>query len=133
MNKPDSNRPTVGWLYRPSPATARRGALRHRGPRVLMALHHDCAVCLRRRRRELERMALMIGDWGGRFETTSPVGKAPGPDAWLAVVDEWDRVFHVAHIEPGHTYPDPAELVEWVRFVAIQCEECEGPEGPWRP
>lgn len=133
MSEPDSNGPVVGDLYRPSAATDGEGTEPRRGPRVLVVLHDDCVACRRWRRTELDPAALEMGEWGGRIVTTTPVAGAPPSEAWVAVVDEWDQVFHVARIGPGHTFPDPADLLEWVRFVAIQCEECEGPEGPWRP
>ena len=46
--------------------------------------------------------------------------------AAVLVADPWGEVRfrHVA--DPAHDLPEPAELVDWARFVAIQCPECEG-------
>jgi peroxiredoxin len=42
------------------------------------------------------------------------------------VADPWGevRMRHVAGA--AHDLPSPAELVDWARFVAMQCPECEG-------
>jgi peroxiredoxin len=42
------------------------------------------------------------------------------------VADPWGevRMRHVAG--SAHDLPPPAELVDWARFVAMQCPECEG-------
>ncbi|HEX2207226.1 MAG TPA: hypothetical protein VHG93_06050 [Longimicrobium sp.] len=46
--------------------------------------------------------------------------------AALIVADPWGevRMRHVAGA--AHDLPSPAEVVDWARFVAIQCPECEG-------
>jgi peroxiredoxin len=46
--------------------------------------------------------------------------------AAVLVADPWGevRLRHEAGTE--HGLPEPAELVDWARFVAIQCPECEG-------
>jgi peroxiredoxin len=45
----------------------------------------------------------------------------------MIIADQWGEVFHV---EPGgtdrHDTPAPSEVVEWLRYVAIQCPECQG-------
>lgn len=42
------------------------------------------------------------------------------------VADPWGEV-QVRHVAgAAHDLPSPAELVDWVRFVAMQCPECEG-------
>lgn len=130
MTPSDWKGPVVGRLYRPPPRGQRDAVRRDRGPRVLLALHDDCTVCREWRRDRLDTLAPEIGRWGGRI--VAEAGRAPASEPWLAVVDEWDQVFHVARFGSEHTFPDVDDVVEWVRFVAIQCEECEAPEGPWR-
>lgn len=46
--------------------------------------------------------------------------------ATVVVADPWGEVRfrHVAGT--AHDLPSPAELMDWARFVAIQCPECEG-------
>jgi hypothetical protein len=51
--------------------------------------------------------------------------------AALVVADEWGEI-HFAAESARHELPAPDEVVDWVRFVAIQCPECEGPEGEWK-
>jgi hypothetical protein len=50
----------------------------------------------------------------------------------LIIADEWGEIYFMT--EPGreHAFPTRNEIVEWVRFIAIQCPECEQPEGAWR-
>ena len=51
----------------------------------------------------------------------------------LLIADQWGELFLVEPMPDGaHSYPAPAEVAEWLRFVAIQCPECENPEGEWR-
>lgn len=42
------------------------------------------------------------------------------------VADPWGevRMRHVA--DAAHDLPPPVEMVDWARFVAMQCPECEG-------
>lgn len=42
------------------------------------------------------------------------------------VADPWGDVRFRHEAGAAHDLPAPAELVEWARFVAIQCPECEG-------
>lgn len=45
----------------------------------------------------------------------------------VLIADQWGELFLVEPGEEGeHAYPDPEEIVEWLRFVAIQCPECQG-------
>jgi peroxiredoxin len=46
--------------------------------------------------------------------------------AAVVVADPWGEVRHRHDAGSAHDLPGPAELVDWVRFVAIQCPECEG-------
>ncbi|HEU4884094.1 MAG TPA: redoxin domain-containing protein [Longimicrobium sp.] len=42
------------------------------------------------------------------------------------VADPWGEVRMRHAAGAAHELPAPAELVDWARFVAIQCPECEG-------
>ncbi len=96
-------------------------------------LHEDCARCLTWARQELGEVRDEIARWGGRIVRLDGDDRADDPEAaWLAVVDEWGEVFEVVRFGADHGFPAPSGVVEWTRFVAIQCPECEGPEGPWR-
>lgn len=46
--------------------------------------------------------------------------------AAVLVADPWGEVRMRHDAGAGHDLPSPAELVDWARFVAIQCPECEG-------
>lgn len=45
--------------------------------------------------------------------------------AALFVVDQWEQI-HETFKSDDHSFPEPAELVRWARYLAIQCPECEG-------
>lgn len=92
---------------------------------------------------------LPVGDAGltGLTRLGVPVLEDPGhvvADGRLTVIiaDEWGEVYFASEPEgsgseasgskAGHGLIAPDEVVEWVKFVAIQCPECEGPEGEWR-
>jgi len=57
-------------------------------------------------------------------QPTQAAGLPPAPSVTIA--DRWGEVQHVAAAERDGELPPPAELVEWLRFVQIQCPECQG-------
>jgi hypothetical protein len=69
---------------------------------------------------------------GGGPRVLLLVHSADGEEAALVIADEWGEVYSVADAGTGHRFPTPPEIIEWVRFLAIQCPECEGPEGEWK-
>lgn len=46
--------------------------------------------------------------------------------AAVIVADPWGEVRHRHVAGAAHDLPSAGELVDWARFVAIQCPECEG-------
>lgn len=119
--------PKVGRLYRPKGLEISRS----RGPRVLIFVRTSegpGARWFRTHRRAIEEAA---AKWGGGLEVLADEPTSTD-DGWLAVLDEWDEVFHVTAF--GERWPPLTldEVGEWVRFVATQCEECERAEWPWR-
>lgn len=46
--------------------------------------------------------------------------------AAVLVADPWGEVRFRHATGAAHDLPSPAEMVDWARFVAIQCPECEG-------
>lgn len=46
--------------------------------------------------------------------------------AAVLVADPWGEVRFRHEAGAAHDSPAPGELVDWARFVAIQCPECEG-------
>lgn len=135
------------------PVTLRGG----RGPRVVVMAHAaGCAAC----ERYIGQLAASAGDlaeWDGSVMVVLP-GLGAGalresaspslriladPEQKIAphlglrgtavlVADEWGEIYFAADSGAEHELPPPEEIVEWVRFIAIQCPECEQPEGEWR-
>jgi hypothetical protein len=44
----------------------------------------------------------------------------------VVLADQWGVVRLVQTAGSGHEFVAPGEIVEWLRFIAIQCPECEG-------
>jgi hypothetical protein len=56
--------------------------------------------------------------------TTEAVDGLPLPG--VAIADRWGEIVMVAEAAGVENLPDPAALVEWLRYVEHQCPECEG-------
>jgi peroxiredoxin len=130
-----------------------------RGPRILLLTHApDCAAC-NRYLRGITRHAAEFSEWDGRLLVVVPgsAGESgalagdnlPGarvladPEqrltrqlglggAAVVIADEWGEIYFAVDAGVEHELPAPVEILEWVRFVSIQCPECEQPEGEWR-
>ncbi|HUE77671.1 MAG TPA: hypothetical protein VMM83_06995 [Longimicrobiales bacterium] len=50
----------------------------------------------------------------------------------LIIADEWGETLFPSDSALQHSAISPDEVLEWVKFVAIQCPECEAPKGEWR-
>lgn len=124
------------------------------GPRVFLAMHSARCVACRDYLRSLAANS-DLAEWGGRLTIvlrdsmddatdlydllgghaavlTDPGRSIPLTDGALAVTDEWGEVFFETSADDRHELPPPAEVVNWVRFIAIQCPECVNAEGDWR-
>jgi len=44
----------------------------------------------------------------------------------LVIADQYGDIHHAAPAGDAHHHPDPAEVVDWLRYLAIQCPECQG-------
>jgi hypothetical protein len=124
-----------------------------RGPRVYVAVHAaGCETCVGYVT-QVVHMRDELASWGGHVAVVRPEcsgGSAAGfaplgvpvledraalvADGRLTVIvtDEWDEIYFASESEDVHGVISPDEVLEWVKFVAIQCPECEGPEGEWR-
>ena len=52
--------------------------------------------------------------------------RVPGaPHPGVVVADRWGEV-HFVSGGPPDRLPAPADLVEWLRYVQVQCPECQG-------
>ena len=121
---------------------------------VVVLLHSvDCGGCLQYLDR-LAASHERLKEWDGRVLAIVPTGLAEvagigeardlpfpllaDPEGIAAarcgvgggsvlIADQWGELFLVEPGEEGeHGYPEPEEVVEWLRFVAIQCPECQG-------
>ena len=122
-----------------------------RGPITVIIVHSaDCEKCVAYVE-ELVQLQSEIRDWGGHIivavrdnsgalrlpHTTDVLQTIDDSDEQLPwrvpaviVADEWGEVFFDAELD--HSFMPAQEVLEWLRFVAIQCPECEHPEGAWR-
>jgi hypothetical protein len=56
----------------------------------------------------------------------TPDAVADLPMPGVVVADQWGEIYHVAAIDPDDPRAiDPDELLEWLRFVQVQCPECQ--------
>lgn len=62
-------------------------------------------------------------------DTVGVIGVEPPA---IGVADEWGELHFTMRATADHDLPRADEVVDWTRFVAIQCPECEQPEGEWR-
>ena len=120
---------------------------------VILAVHAgDCAAC-RAFARALAAADVELREWDGRVLIVVPGGvdeavrfadgaRLPFPvladperklwarmgmeGAAVIIADPWGEVRMRHGAGAAHDLPSPAELVDWARFVAIQCPECEG-------
>jgi hypothetical protein len=135
------------------PGTAEFSLRPVRGPRVIVTMHRsDCDECIGYAR-EIASVRDQVASWGGDIVVVAGEGTAASrpllpplgvplledPEHILAVgrfsviiVDQWGEVYFASEPEPVHCDVTPDDVVEWVKFIAIQCPECEGPEGEWR-
>lgn len=102
--------------------------------RVLVLVHGpECEGCAAYAR-ELEGEREEIRAWDGRVLL---VGPGEDPEGRLAaalglrppavvVADRWGQVHEAREAGEGHDFLPVAEIVSWLRYLAIQCPECQG-------
>lgn len=44
----------------------------------------------------------------------------------VLIADQWGELFVVEPAGAGHALVAPAEIVAWLRYLAVQCPECQG-------
>jgi peroxiredoxin len=121
-------------------------------PVLVLVDDGECDAC----RAWLHRLAAAsaeIGEWDGRVIVVVPApsdramriaGDAAksftllaDPDGALAarlgistpalvIADQYGEIHHAAPAGDAHDLPDPAEVFDWLRYLAIQCPECQG-------
>ena len=114
---------------------------------VVVALHGGgCEEC-RAYLRDLAAVASDLREWDAHVVVIARDAEGVDPDlpypvvvdaegafaartgisgAAVVIADQWGEVAHVAEAGEGHDLPDAKEIVEWVRYLAIQCPECQG-------
>jgi hypothetical protein len=116
---------------------------------VVVTLHAGCNDCAAWLERLMERDA-DIRDWDGRVlaildgADEPPAGVSPGgktlrfaaseprlaekgiPTPAVLITDQWGELYAVEDAGTDHQFPTPDQVVEWLRYVAIQCPECQG-------
>lgn len=152
VKNPGRRLPTISLV---SAHTGTARPLRDHGrtaPVIVLAHSADCSRC-ESFIADLARERQSILDWDGEIvvvrsgassarDDAQPPAETPfrvlmDPDALLAgaldieapaivVADQW-AVVHVAEgAGPEHRFISPAEIAEWVKYLAVQCPECEG-------
>jgi peroxiredoxin len=151
--KPTERLPDLRLLRASDSASVPLVAPGGRGVPIILAVHSaDCAEC-RTFARSLAEADAELREWDGRVMVVVPGGVEdaarfadgiglPFPvladaerklwtrmgmeGAAAVVADPWGEVRMRQVTGAAHDLPSPAELVDWARFVAIQCPECEG-------
>lgn len=101
-----------------------------RGPVVVIAIHStSCAEC-RSFIDDLSGHADSMADWNARLMVSEDTRNLPVRAPGVMIADEWGEVFFEKTAD--HQFLPVADVLDWVRFIAIQCPECEQPEGAWR-
>jgi hypothetical protein len=56
--------------------------------------------------------------------TSDRIAGLPAPS--VVVADRWGEIVHLGASQPGREdeLPQPKDLLEWIRFLRIQCPEC---------
>ena len=129
-----------------------------RGPRLFLIPHGTACAGCQDYLGEIAASAGALEKWGGGVSLVLPWAvEDPGVAGWefpgvtvladperklatglglksaaIVVSDEWGEIHFAAEAGAEHELPRPEELVEWARFIAIQCPECEQPEGRWK-
>ena len=44
----------------------------------------------------------------------------------VVIADQYGEIHHAAPGGDGHDLPEPAEVIGWLRYLAVQCPECQG-------
>jgi peroxiredoxin len=42
------------------------------------------------------------------------------------VADKWGEIVHIRAASDANELPSPEELLDWIKYVQMQCPECEG-------
>ncbi len=62
----------------------------------------------------------VVADPGGQLARAGVAAPA------VLVADQWGELFVVEHAGAAHTLLAPDEIIDWLRYLAVQCPECQG-------
>jgi peroxiredoxin len=119
---------------------------------VLVLVHGSGCVPCRAHLQSLAEFHPSIDEWDGHVVAVSPDPPAPAgaphdlelpfallsdPAGHLAtalrtahpatvIADQWGEIHELRSAGPAHRFLTPIEIVEWARFLAVQCPECQG-------
>jgi len=95
---------------------------------VLVTVHRDCDAC-GAYRDALAHAQSGIDEWDGRVVVTyagDDIADAGIPAPAVLIADQWGELFVVEPAGDDHEFIAPAEVVSWLRYLAVQCPECQG-------
>lgn len=109
--------PTKGSRLPPSLRAPGRNAT------VLLTLHDQACKACSNYVALLEKHADEMSEWDGRVKSARDVATE---NPAVTIADQWGEIAVTESAGEGHTFIEPAEVVEWLRFLAMKCPECEG-------
>jgi hypothetical protein len=94
-----------------------------RNATVVAVLHdRDCGACAAYLAR-LAEQAAEVDAWDGRVKQVRDVDEdAPA----VIIADQWGEIAVVECAGAAHRFMEPAEVITWLRHLAMKCPECEG-------
>jgi hypothetical protein len=90
---------------------------------VVIVLHdRDCSACAAYLA-QLSEQAAEIDAWDGRVKYVRDVAEdAPA----VIIADQWGEIAVAEHAGAAHRFMELAEVITWLRHLAMKCPECEG-------
>jgi hypothetical protein len=94
-----------------------------RAATVLISLHERACPACSAYAEKLAAHAETIGEWDGRVKEVRDVDEdAPA----VIIADQWGEIAAVERAGATHRFMEPAEVITWLRHLAMKCPECEG-------
>ncbi len=152
LTNPGGKLPDVSLPVAGRDLSRRARGSRRRAPVLVLLDRADCEACWL----YVAQLADLHGDivdWAGEVLIVAPesltaerLAAHPLPDTFsvledpdhrlarglrieppaVVIADQWAVVRHVETAGPDHRFLEVREVVEWLRYMAIECPECEG-------
>jgi hypothetical protein len=148
--EPSKRLPELRLPSLPDGAPLRLRASARRSPLLLLVDDVDCAECAALVRR-LEAEAEALRDWDARVlivvpEPLAEAGRFPSAGIFpvlsdaesrlatalsvrapaLVIADQWGEVYVREEAGEGHAFLALPDILDWLRYLDIQCPECQG-------